>query len=77
MTHPANPSSQLKLGSSWCERHASPLETPAFAGVTRANGVNNPRIAEAAFKGVARASREAVEFDPRKAGVVPSTKGVL
>jgi imidazoleglycerol-phosphate dehydratase len=40
-------------------------------------GVNNHHIAEAAFKGVARTLREAVEIDPRKAGVVPSTKGVL
>ena len=40
-------------------------------------GANNHHIAEAAFKGVARALREAVELDPRKAGVIPSTKGVL
>ena len=40
-------------------------------------GSNNHHIAEAAFKGVARAFREAVELDPRKAGVIPSTKGVL
>ncbi|CAM3171874.1 Imidazoleglycerol-phosphate dehydratase [Sphingomonas antarctica] len=40
-------------------------------------GSNNHHIAEAAFKGLARALREAVEIDPRKAGVIPSTKGVL
>lgn len=40
-------------------------------------GSNTHHIAEAAFKGVARALREAVELDPRKAGVIPSTKGVL
>lgn len=40
-------------------------------------GENNHHIAEAAFKGLARALREAVEIDPRKAGVIPSTKGVL
>ncbi|MEG3087930.1 imidazoleglycerol-phosphate dehydratase HisB [Sphingomonas sp. PB4P5] len=40
-------------------------------------GQNNHHIAEAAFKGVARALREAVEIDPRKVGVIPSTKGVL
>jgi len=40
-------------------------------------GVNNHHIAEAAFKGLARALREAVEIDPRKLGVVPSTKGTL
>lgn len=40
-------------------------------------GQNNHHIAEAAFKGLARALREAVEIDPRKADAVPSTKGVL
>ena len=40
-------------------------------------GSNNHHIAEAAFKGLARTLREAVELDPRKAGVIPSTKGVL
>jgi imidazoleglycerol-phosphate dehydratase len=40
-------------------------------------GSNNHHIAEAAFKGLARALREAVEVDPRKVGVIPSTKGVL
>ncbi|WP_367136804.1 imidazoleglycerol-phosphate dehydratase HisB [Saccharothrix sp. HUAS TT1] len=34
-------------------------------------------IAEAQFKAIARALRAAVEPDPRVAGVVPSTKGVL
>ncbi len=40
-------------------------------------GSNNHHIAESAFKGLARALREAVEIDPRKAGAIPSTKGVL
>ena len=40
-------------------------------------GSNNHHIAESAFKGLARALREAVEIDSRKAGVIPSTKGVL
>ena len=39
-------------------------------------GVNSHHIAEAAFKAVARALRQAVEPDPRGAGI-PSTKGVL
>ena len=34
-------------------------------------------IVEAQFKALARALREAVEPDPRTAGVVPSTKGAL
>ena len=40
-------------------------------------GVNSHHIAEAAFKAVARALRDAVEPDPRKADEVPSTKGAL
>ena len=41
------------------------------------HGDNNHHIAESAFKGLARALREAVEIDARKADAVPSTKGVL
>jgi imidazoleglycerol-phosphate dehydratase len=40
-------------------------------------GENNHHIAESCFKGLARALREAVEIDARRAGAVPSTKGVL
>ena len=40
-------------------------------------GSNNHHIAESAFKALARSLREAVALDPRKAGSVPSTKGVL
>ena len=40
-------------------------------------GVNSHHIAEAAFKAVARALREAVEPDPRKGDAIPSTKGTL
>ena len=41
------------------------------------HGLNSHHIAEAAFKAVARALRDAVEPDPRMAGVLPSTKGAL
>ncbi len=41
------------------------------------HGLNSHHIAEAAFKAVARALREAVEPDPRKGDEVPSTKGAL
>ncbi|WP_424985843.1 imidazoleglycerol-phosphate dehydratase HisB [Microbulbifer sp. S227A] len=41
------------------------------------HGLNSHHIAEAAFKSVARALREAVDTDPRKADAVPSTKGTL
>jgi len=40
-------------------------------------GVNSHHIAEASFKAVARALRQAVEPDPRAGGAVPSTKGAL
>jgi len=41
------------------------------------HGFNAHHIAEATFKSVARALRDAVETDPRKADAVPSTKGAL
>ncbi|TMM55046.1 imidazoleglycerol-phosphate dehydratase HisB [Sulfitobacter sabulilitoris] len=41
------------------------------------HGLNSHHIAEAAFKSVARALRDAVEVDPRKAADIPSTKGAL
>ena len=40
-------------------------------------GLNSHHIAEAAFKSVARALREAVESDPRAPAAIPSTKGSL
>jgi len=40
-------------------------------------GENNHHIVESCYKALARALREAIEIDPRKADAVPSTKGVL
>ena len=40
-------------------------------------GENNHHIVESCFKALARALRQAVEIDPRKADAVPSPKGVL
>ena len=40
-------------------------------------GSNNHHIVESCFKGLARALRQAVEIDPRKADAIPSTKGIL
>lgn len=40
-------------------------------------GSNNHHVVESAFKGLARALRQAVEIDPRKADAIPSTKGML
>ncbi len=45
--------------------------------VDQIHGFNSHHIAEAAFKSVARALREAVEVDPRMSGALPSTKGKL
>jgi imidazoleglycerol-phosphate dehydratase len=41
------------------------------------SGVNAHHIAEATFKSVARALRDALETDPRRADAIPSTKGTL
>lgn len=41
------------------------------------SGDNDHHVAEAAFKGLARALRTAVAIDPRVADAVPSTKDVL
>lgn len=40
-------------------------------------GENSHHIVESCFKGLARALRQAIEIDPRKADAVPSTKGSL
>lgn len=40
-------------------------------------GTNNHHIVESCFKGLARALRDALEIDPRKADAIPSTKGSL
>jgi imidazoleglycerol-phosphate dehydratase len=45
--------------------------------VTMHYGHNLHHIAEAVFKSVARALAEATRLDPRVAGVLPSTKGLL
>ena len=45
--------------------------------VDQLHGINSHHIAEAAFKSVARALRQSVETDPRKADAIPSTKGTL
>lgn len=45
--------------------------------VTQKAGTNAHHVAEACFKALARALREAVEQDPRAASAIPSTKGVL
>jgi len=41
------------------------------------DGLNSHHIIEAGFKAFARALRMAVEIDPRRAHLIPSSKGVL
>ena len=45
--------------------------------IDQLHGFNSHHIAEAIFKAIARALRDAVEADLRKADAIPSTKGVL
>lgn len=45
--------------------------------IAKLDGINSHHIAEAAFKAVARALRQALDTDPRKADAIPSTKGTL
>ncbi|MFQ5773796.1 MAG: imidazoleglycerol-phosphate dehydratase HisB [Kiloniellaceae bacterium] len=40
-------------------------------------GENSHHIVESCYKGLARALRQAIEIDPRRADAVPSTKGKL
>ncbi|KAM5583256.1 hypothetical protein ABKV19_003254 [Rosa sericea] len=40
-------------------------------------GRNSHHIIEATFKAFARALRQALEYDPRRLGSIPSSKGVL
>ncbi|MEX0921396.1 MAG: imidazoleglycerol-phosphate dehydratase HisB [Rhodovibrionaceae bacterium] len=71
-----------KLGEMDSELFKEWFQAFAFnAGITlhveNLYGTNNHHIVESCFKGLARALRQAVEIDPRKADQVPSTKGTL
>ena len=69
-------SSQLSFSSSTSSPTAVAMNARMTLHVTKLEGANSHHIAEAAFKAVARALREAIEPDPRAAGI-PSTKGTL
>ncbi|MGL5878965.1 MAG: imidazoleglycerol-phosphate dehydratase, partial [Xenococcaceae cyanobacterium] len=45
--------------------------------IRQLDGINSHHIIEATFKAFARATRMAVEIDPRRASEIPSSKGVL
>ena len=53
------------------------VESRSTLHVKLLSGVNPHHMAEAAFKALARALRDAVEIDPRSARQVPSTKGTI
>jgi imidazoleglycerol-phosphate dehydratase len=57
--------------------HAFALNAGLTLHVETLYGINNHHVCESCFKGLARALRQAIEIDPRKADAVPSTKGVL
>ena len=57
--------------------HAFAQSVGATLHVENLHGDNNHHIIESCFKGLARGLHGAVAIDPRKAGQVPSTKGVL
>jgi imidazoleglycerol-phosphate dehydratase len=76
------PFSQTKVGDLDTELvghwfHALALNAGLTLHVETLYGGNNHHICESCFKGLARALRQAIEIDPRKADAVPSTKGVL
>ena len=64
-----------ELFREWFQAFASQAGTTLH--IENLYGINNHHIVESCFKGLARALREAISIDPRKAGSVPSTKGVL
>ena len=73
---------QPKIGDMDTELFEEFFRALAFnAGITlhvsQKSGTNAHHVAEACFKALARALREAVEPDPRAIGAIPSTKGVL
>lgn len=45
--------------------------------IRQLDGINSHHIIEATFKAFARSLRMAMEIDPRRAGMIPSSKGVL
>jgi imidazoleglycerol-phosphate dehydratase len=57
--------------------HAFALNAGLTLHVENLYADNNHHVCESCFKGLARALRQSVEIDPRRADAVPSTKGVL
>ena len=57
--------------------HSFAIEARSTLHVKVLSGVNPHHMAEASFKALAKAMRQAVEPDPRAAAQVPSTKGTI
>jgi imidazoleglycerol-phosphate dehydratase len=57
--------------------HAFAMNAGACVHLETLYGENSHHIAESGFKALARALRQAIEFDPKTLGHAPSTKGVL
>lgn len=69
------PNMPLSLTLEFCRALANNLRCNLHLEVFY--GLDGHHIAEAIFKSIAHALRQAVEVDPRSAGMVPSTKGSL
>ncbi|MFO1152339.1 MAG: imidazoleglycerol-phosphate dehydratase HisB [Rhodospirillales bacterium] len=74
-TQPQLGSLDTELISHWFQSFA--LNAGLTLHVESLYADNNHHLCESCFKGLARALRQAVEIDPRRADAVPSTKGVL
>jgi imidazoleglycerol-phosphate dehydratase len=75
LTRPKLGDMDTELFKEWFQAFAQ--SSGATLHVENLYGENNHHIVESCFKGLARALRQAVEIDPRRAGAVPSTKGTL
>ncbi len=72
---PDAPNFPLSLCEEFCRALSNNLRCNLHIEVLY--GRDGHHIAESIFKGLAHALREAVAVDPRAAGILPSTKGVL
>ncbi len=72
---PDAPNFPLSLCEEFCRALSNNLRCNLHIEVLY--GRDGHHIAESIFKGLAHALREAVAIDPRAAGILPSTKGVL
>ena len=75
LTHSKVGDMDTELFKEWFQAFAQ--AAGATLHVETVYGDNHHHIVESCFKGLARALRQAVEIDPRKADAVPSTKGTL